>query len=63
MLVSDEPLFVEGKGKEGYVAHIHTKLLTCANQMPLFGEMDCSRKPVHDRPHGRSEVQPHDKRE
>ena len=28
MLVSDEPLFVEGKGKEGYVAHIHTKLLT-----------------------------------
>lgn len=42
MLVSDEPLFVEGKGKERYVAHIHTKLLTCANQMPLFGEMDAA---------------------
>lgn len=42
MLVSDEPLFVEGKGKEGHVAYIHTKLLTCSNQMPLFGEMDAA---------------------
>ena len=50
MLVSDEPLFVEGKGKEGYVAHIHTKLLTCANQMPNFGEMDAAgNKSMTDR--------------
>lgn len=50
MIVSDEPLFVEGKGKEGYVAHIHTKLLTCSNQMPLFGEMDAAgNKSMTDR--------------
>ena len=50
MLVSDEPMFVEGKGKEGYVAHIHTKLLTCANQMPNFGEMDAAgNKSMTDR--------------
>ncbi len=50
MLVSDEPLFVEGKGKEGYVAHIHTKLLTCANQMPNLGEMDAAgNKSMTDR--------------
>lgn len=50
MLVSEEPLFVEGKGKDGYVTHIHTKLLTCANQMPDFGEMDSAgNKSITDR--------------
>lgn len=49
-IVSEEPLFVEGKGKEGYVADIHTKLFTCANQMPLFGEMDSAgNKSLTDR--------------
>lgn len=49
-IVSEEPLFVEGKGKEGYVAEIHTKLFTCANQMPLFGEMDSAgNKSLTDR--------------
>lgn len=49
-IVSEEPLFVEGKGKEGYVADIHTKLVTCANQMPVFGEMDSAgNKSVTDR--------------
>jgi len=49
-IVSEEPLFVEGKGKEGYVADIHTKLFTCANQMPNFGEMDSAgNKSLTDR--------------
>lgn len=49
-IVSEEPLFVEGKGKEGYVADIHTKLFTCANQMPVFGEMDSAgNKSLTDR--------------
>ncbi len=49
-IVSEEPLFVEGKGKEGYVAEIHTKLFTCANQMPVFGEMDSAgNKSLTDR--------------
>lgn len=50
MLVSDEPMFVEGKGKEGYVAFIHTKLFNCANQLPQFGEMDAAgNKSMTDR--------------
>ncbi len=33
-----------------YVADIHTKLVTCANQMPVFGEMDSAgNKSVTDR--------------
>lgn len=49
-IVSEEPLFVEGKGKGGYVADIHTKLFTCANQMPVFGEMDSAgNKSLTDR--------------
>lgn len=41
-LIADEPIFVEGKGKEGYTAYPHVKLLSCTNQLPRFGNMDAS---------------------
>lgn len=41
-LIADEPIFVEGKGKEGYTAYPHIKLFSCTNQLPRFGNMDAS---------------------
>lgn len=41
-LIADEPIFVEGKGKEGYTAYPHVKLFSCTNQLPRFGNMDAS---------------------
>ena len=41
-IIAEEPIFVEGKGKEGYTAHPHVKLFNCANQLPRFGNMDAS---------------------
>lgn len=41
-LIAEEPIFVEGKGKEGYTAYPHVKLFNCANQLPRFGNMDSS---------------------
>lgn len=41
-LIAEEPVFVEGKGKEGYTAYPHVKLFNCTNQLPRFGNMDAS---------------------
>ncbi len=41
-IIADEPIFVEGKGKEGYTAYPHVKLFSCTNQLPRFGNMDAS---------------------
>lgn len=41
-LISEEPVFVEGKGKEGYTAYPHIKLFSCTNQLPRFSNMDAS---------------------
>ncbi len=41
-LIAEEPIFVEGKGKEGYTAYPHVKLFNCTNQLPRFGNMDAS---------------------
>ncbi|MCM1167409.1 MAG: phage/plasmid primase, P4 family [Lachnospiraceae bacterium] len=41
-LIAEEPIFVEGKGKEGYTAYPHVKLFSCTNQLPRFGNMDSS---------------------
>lgn len=41
-LIAEEPIFVEGKCKEGYTAYPHVKLFNCTNQLPRFGNMDAS---------------------
>lgn len=49
-LASEEPVFTEGKFKTGRMSDIHTKLLTCGNQLPNFGELDASgNKAITDR--------------